>query len=208
MSRPIKYKERMQNISIALEPSVIKWLEDEADKRHMSRNEYITFLLISHDQKKSDFLISEIKKLKEIKEEMRIYSQQINTFYNSHEHEQKASFFEDIKEFPEIDEILNQEKHKERLYYQFIQADNPEPLKYKIEGIVNSIFEDFKDLMITKGKIIKQNKSVKSQIKAYITKRIYDKLRSDKIYSLLPHEIKKQLGEVKNTNLKKSAFTI
>ena len=45
MARPIKYKERMQNISIALEPSVIKWLEDEANKRHMSRNEYITFLL-------------------------------------------------------------------------------------------------------------------------------------------------------------------
>jgi len=191
MSRPLKYKERMQNISIALEPSVIKQLEEEAHERQMSRNEYINLLLLSHDQKKSDFLISEIKKLKELKEEMRLYSEQIMAFYDDKKEE--VSFFENVKEFPEIDEILNQEKHKERLYYQFIQADNPEPLKYRIKGLVNFFYEDFKEQMIKKGKMIKENKEIKSQIKAYIKKRIYDMLRSKKFYGLLPHEIKRQL---------------
>ena len=45
MARPLKYKERVQNISIALEPNVIRWLEKEAYKKHMSRNEYIAHII-------------------------------------------------------------------------------------------------------------------------------------------------------------------
>ena len=64
MARHIKYNEKLQTLSIALEPSMIEYLRETANENNISLNEQITSLLLTSDKLLANSLIKKFNAIK------------------------------------------------------------------------------------------------------------------------------------------------
>lgn len=65
MARPVKYKEKLQVMSVALEPSMIDYIKELANESNVSVNEQITNLILTSDKIMASDLIKKFHSLKD-----------------------------------------------------------------------------------------------------------------------------------------------
>lgn len=182
VGRPRKYKEKLQNISIALEPTLILKLEGEADEQGISRNEYFTSLIISSDKKLSQTLLKEYSLLKAaLKQQQAItktYMQELEKIQNK---SMSDYLFEPIEDIPELnplilqykEQLLNNAQDNEK-WKQGLLTEQPLTTKVLINNLADIILRNFTDEMLKQGKMIKQKKIILAVIK----KKLFDLLSS------------------------------
>ena len=174
VGRPRKYDEKLQIISIALEPTFISALEEEANAKGKSRNEYITALLISADKTLAKYLIN---KFDNLKNQIKTYSGMIQEFSDKMAKYQTKSLdsflFDDLPNIPEIYFLF--EKFADRIDSAIRQKDIPEA--YKIDNMSKWLFSEFQNIMLQKNKVVKRPSDVKACIKSRLLKEASIKSR-------------------------------
>ena len=166
VGRPKKYKEKLQVISIALEPSFISVLEYKAKQQGMSRNEYITALLISADESTAKTLLTEFSELKRVIQDqhktLKGYSEQLEKLGRLN---MEQYLFKQISEREDLKELVL--KHKERIQ-RALARDSEIPISERVEAIANDLFSEYELVQLKYGIMVTKKNEIKAVIKHLI----------------------------------------
>jgi len=166
MARHIKYKERLNVLSLALEPSLIEFLDEKSKEMKTSRNEYITSLILSADKNLASSLINEFSELKAIITEQALNISEYNTQLENLKNKSISRYYTDIEDIPEIKEFL--EKNNERIKSVIQNIQYFEKVD-KINSLSSALYNEFELFILeNKGQMPKSKAIIINSIKKHI----------------------------------------
>jgi hypothetical protein len=166
MARPIKYKERLNVLSLALEPSLIEFLDEKSKELKISRNEYLTSLILSADKNLASSLIEEFKELKAIITKQALNISEYNKQLENLKNKSISRYYTDIEDIPEIKEFLA--KNNERIKSVIRNIQYFEKVE-KINSLSSALYNEFELFILeNKGQMPKSKAIIINSIKKYI----------------------------------------
>ena len=173
IGRPRKYKERIMPVSLALEPSLLQELSQKANDAELSRNEYITGLIVGSDKELAQTLIKEYSAMKQaLARQQATTKNYAGELQKIRDNGMTGFIFEPLENIPELTPLIK--THKEHLlknkkdnelWKKGLLLEQPISTKLLVEDLSRQIFNDFSDSMIKKGKMIKNKRFVLAVIK-------------------------------------------
>ncbi len=164
--RPLKFKQKLQVISIALEPSFISFLEEKAKEQGRSRNEYITALLLSADKETGNLLIHHFSELKKVIEEQQKTIKQYNERLEKIGRLNIEQYlFKEISEREDLKQMVSE--NKERII-KVLKMDSEVPLTERVDSLANELLKEYEMNKLKEGLFLKHKAEVKAVLKHFI----------------------------------------